>query len=78
MKYKLIQDVFKAGNFQWRAKWKWGIFWISLKEVSWGDSYSATYSSEQKALEAINDHFLTNMRLSKDYSVIKYVSKELE
>lgn len=77
MRYKLIQDVFKAGNSQWRVKYKWGLIWFPLKRVLLGDSYHFVCKTEDEALEAIDNHFNQVMRKSKSYSVIRYIKKEI-
>lgn len=77
IQYKIIEDVQLGGNSYFRVKWKWGIFWIYIKEYSWYDEVTGVYNSYEDAITAMNKHYQTKMANTKYYTKVESVTKGL-
>lgn len=73
--YRLIEDVQVGGNSYFRAKWKWGIFWVSVKRYCGYEEVEGIWDNQKEALTAIDKHFKLKMANKKAYTVVTNITK---
>ncbi|QHJ85720.1 MAG: hypothetical protein [Cystoviridae sp.] len=75
IQYKIIEDVQLGGNSYFRVKWKWGIFWISLKEYSWWEKVEGVWETYEDAANAMNEHYKDKRANTKSYTSVENIIK---
>lgn len=75
VQYKIIEDVQLGGNSYFKVKWKWGIFWVYVKEYSWCDEVVGVYESYEDAVTAMNKHYKSKMANTRSYTKVENVTK---